>query len=130
MAGLRRVARGAGSGRRPLPGGFGHVTDIDVVSPNDAWAISDYGYEVFNESHVYRWTGLRWSEVRFPRPHTGDVESWVLSAVEAVSPTEVWVVGSRPSTTGPRDLSPGDGTAAGGGLSRSGYLASAANSQA
>ena len=73
-------------------GGLGSVTDVAVVSPTDAWAISDHGYESWNESHVYRWTGLRWSEVRFPiRPSPR--RFWVLTAIEAVTPTEVWVVG-------------------------------------
>jgi hypothetical protein len=73
-------------------GGLGSVTDVAVVSPTDAWAISDHGYESWNESHVYRWTGLRWSEVRFPIRPTPD-RFWELTAIEAVTATEIWVVG-------------------------------------
>ena len=79
--------------RVPLPhGGLGSVTDVAVVSPTDAWAISDHGYESWNEAHVYRWTGQRWSEVAFPIP-ADPSRFWVLTAIEAVSPSEVWVVG-------------------------------------
>jgi hypothetical protein len=75
-------------------GGLGSVTDVAVVSPTDAWAISDHGYEVWNESHVYRWTGLHWTEVPFPI-EASPTGYWTLTAIEAVSPTEVWVVGTR-----------------------------------
>lgn len=80
-------------------GGLGSVTDVAVVSPTDAWAISDHGYESWNESHVYRWTGLRWSEVRFPiRPNPR--RFWILTAIEAVTASEVWVVGFEFLDTG------------------------------
>ena len=68
-------------------GGLGSVTDVAVVSPTDAWAISDHGYESWNESHVYRWTGLRWTEVRFPIRPSPD-RFWVLTAIAAVTATE------------------------------------------
>lgn len=73
-------------------GGLGSVTDVAVVSPTDAWAISDHGYESWNESHVYHWTGLRWSKVRFPI-RSDPARFWILTAIEAVSASEVWVVG-------------------------------------
>ncbi len=78
------------------PGGLGYVRDVDVVSPAEAWAVSDYGYEVWNEAHVYRWGGLRWEEVPFPTPDTGpDYEYWALDDIEAISATDVWVVGYK-----------------------------------
>jgi hypothetical protein len=73
-------------------GGLGSVTDVEVVSPTGGWAISDHGYESWNESHVYRWTGQRWSEVAFPIP-ADPSGFWVLTAIEAVTPSEIWVVG-------------------------------------
>src|SRR5512132_446136 len=60
----------------PVDDGRGSVTDVAVVSPTEAWAITDYGYEVFNRSYVYRWKGTRWSRVRIPQPATGDVPFW------------------------------------------------------
>jgi hypothetical protein len=77
------------------PGGYGNVRDVEVVSATDAWLVSDFGYESFNQGHVYRWGGQRWEEIPFPAPETGSVESWVLDDIEVVSPTEAWVVGSR-----------------------------------
>lgn len=74
------------------PSGLGSVTDVAVVSPTDAWAISDHGYESWNESHVYRWEGQRWSEVPFPI-EADPSRFWVLTAIEAVTPSEIWIVG-------------------------------------
>jgi hypothetical protein len=104
ISGVQALSAGAGSSaprwpvcgewrRVPVPeGGLGSVTDVEVVSPTDAWAISDHGYESWNESHVYHWAGRRWAEVRFPiRP--GPARFWVLTAIEAVTASEIWVVG-------------------------------------
>ena len=59
-------------GDKLYPGGYGSVTDVETVSPTEAWAISDDGYESHNEAHVYHWGGQRWSEVPFPTPEMGD----------------------------------------------------------
>jgi hypothetical protein len=77
------------------PGGGGYVTDVEVVSPSEAWAISVEGYEYLQTSHVYHWGGRRWAEVPFPTPDTGEIESWELDDIEVVSPTEAWVVGHK-----------------------------------
>ena len=84
-------------GDKLYPGGHGAVTDVDVVSPTEAWAISDDGYEQHNEAHVYHWGGQRWSEVPFPTPDSGNPgwEFWELDDIEVVSPTEAWVVGYK-----------------------------------
>lgn len=84
-------------GDAEFPGGFGNVRDVDVVSPTEAWIVSDFGYESFNEGHVYRWDGRRWGEVPFPPPPTQspDERYWVLDDLEIVSPTDGWVVGMR-----------------------------------
>ena len=37
-------------GDKLYPGGFGAVTDVDTVSPSEAWAITDDGYESHNEA--------------------------------------------------------------------------------
>jgi hypothetical protein len=85
----------------PVDDGRGRVTDVAVVSPTEAWAITDYGYESFNRSYVYRWKGTRWSRVGIPKPSTSDTPFWSLEALTVVSPTEVWAVGfERRYTTG------------------------------
>ncbi len=84
-------------GDKLYPGGYGAVTDVETVSPTEAWAISDDGYESHNEAHIYHWGGQRWSEVPFPTPNMGDPawEFWELDDIEVVSPTEAWVVGYK-----------------------------------
>ena len=84
-------------GDKLYPGGFGAVTDVDIVSPSEAWAITDDGYESHNEGHIYHWGGQRWSEVPFPTPDSGSAgwEFWELDDIEVVSPTEAWVVGYK-----------------------------------
>ena len=84
-------------GDKLYPGGYGAVTDVETVSPTEAWAISDDGYESHNEAHIYHWGGQRWSEVPFPTPDMGDPkwEFWELDDIEVVSPTEAWVVGYK-----------------------------------
>jgi hypothetical protein len=77
----------------PVTDGRGSVTDVAVVSPTDAWVITDYGYESFNRSYIYRWRGTRWSRVRIPPPSTGDVPFWSLEALAVVTPSEIWAVG-------------------------------------
>ena len=85
-------------GDKLYPGGYGSVTDVETVSPTEAWAISDDGYESHNEAHIYHWGGQRWSEVPFPTPNMGGDpkwEFWELDDIEVVSPTEAWVVGFK-----------------------------------
>ena len=91
------MARGAGPGDKLYPGGFGAVTDVDIVSASEASAITDDGYESHNEGHIYRWGGQRWSEIPFPTPDSGSAgwEFWELDDIEVVSPTEAWVVGYK-----------------------------------
>ncbi len=85
----------------PVDDGRGSVTDVAVASPTEAWAITDYGYEVFNRSYVYRWKGTRWARVRIPKPATSDTPFWSLEALAVVSPTNVWAVGfERRAATG------------------------------
>lgn len=74
-------------------GGLGAVTDVEVIAPDDAWAISDHGYEFFNEGRVYRWNGDAWRRVAFPAPQ--DTSYWVLSALAVVSSSSVWAVGMK-----------------------------------
>ena len=80
----------------PRGGGLGSAEGIAVISPYEAWIITDYAVAGAHESHVYRWGGVRWSEVAFPTPrHLGDYPYWELRAIEAVAPNEVWAVGYR-----------------------------------
>ena len=80
----------------PHGGALGSVQGVAVISPYEAWVVTDYAVAGAHESHVYRWGGVRWSEVAFPTPrHLGDYPYWELRAIEAVGPHEVWAVGYR-----------------------------------
>jgi hypothetical protein len=82
----------------PRAGSLGSVSDIAVISPDEAWVVTDYGKAGAHRSYVYRWGGLRWSRVAFPTPrHLGDYPYWSLTAIAAVGPNEVWAVGYRGS---------------------------------
>jgi hypothetical protein len=75
------------------PGGAYRVlTDVAAISANDVWAI---GYQ-FSFNHGYQglamhWNGAAWSNVAMPL--TGDGYSF-LYGVTAISPNDVWAVGS------------------------------------
>ena len=78
----------------PLPGeAFGLGQDVAVVSPTDAWLISTEvtGWPRRLKSHVFRWTGIRWTEIAFPAPSART--DWSLDALSVVSANEVWAVG-------------------------------------
>ena len=75
----------------------GHAEDIEVVSPTDAWMVSSVGTGARNESHIYRWAGVRWSETSVPRPKA---HRWALTSIEAVSAGQVWAVGYRDAKDG------------------------------
>ena len=95
---------GADEGRWPVCGEwrnvplhgetFVHTRDVAVVSPTDAWITGSMG-ELFWQSSVYRWTGLRWSQVPFPVPDTGaaPADDWWIGHFAVVAPNEVWAVG-------------------------------------
>lgn len=70
----------------------GHAEDIEVVSPTDAWMVTSLGMGGRNESHVYRWTGVRWSETPIPQP---DAAQWTLTSIEAVGSNRAWAIGYR-----------------------------------
>ena len=80
----------------PRGGAVGYVQDVAVISPYEAWVVTDYGADAFNESLVYRWDGIRWTEVAFPTPpRAGDPSTWSLTTIAEVGPDAVWAVGFR-----------------------------------
>lgn len=80
----------------PRAGGRGSVQDVAVISPYEAWIVTDYGEAGGNEAYVYHWSGVRWAKVPFPTPgHQGDHPYWALTAIAAVGRSEIWTVGYR-----------------------------------
>jgi hypothetical protein len=72
---------------------------IAATSANDLWAVGEYSLSEdfpFERTHplVIRWNGSRWQREDLP-PITGSVE---LLAVAAISPRDVWAVGTKYSS--------------------------------
>ncbi len=61
-------------------------TDISASSPGNAWQVGSEGRHGIAE----RWDGSRWTMSPLAEPSTN---AWSLEGVEALSPTDVWVVG-------------------------------------
>jgi hypothetical protein len=64
---------------------------VDATGPSDAWAVgwgSNGPYGAPTTGVVLRWNGTSWRSLTIPNPGPT-----VLSAVEAIAPNNVWVVG-------------------------------------
>ncbi|GIV00725.1 MAG: hypothetical protein KatS3mg014_2340 [Actinomycetota bacterium] len=64
----------------------GSVLGVVALAPDDAWIVGE---------RIQRFDGTAWTEVAAPRR-----PGVTLRAVAAVSPTDVWAVGSRPNPDG------------------------------
>jgi hypothetical protein len=67
---------------------------VDAFSPTDAWAVgnSSSGSGLDQTTLVMRWNGGSWTILPSPSPGTFGINE--LNAVAAISPTDVWAVGS------------------------------------
>lgn len=73
--------------RVEVPAGF-DLTDVDAVSPREAWAV---GIDQDDRARTIHWDGVRWSDAGSPVP-PGERLS-VMEAVVARSARDVWVAG-------------------------------------
>jgi len=81
---------------------------ITAISPTDIWAFGSYflaNGSGNQKTLLLHYDGTAWSIAPSPNPTTGDFLSDILSAGVAVSPNDVWIVGSE-------DEPPHDGTLA------------------
>lgn len=88
----------------PNPGSANNgLSAISADAANDAWAVgsfSDIPYPGEGEKTlIEHWNGFAWSAVK---DHNAELENSSLSGVIALSPNDVWAVGStsRPHTSG------------------------------
>jgi hypothetical protein len=72
------------------------LTAVSTLSAKAAWAVGSYNSTGPNRTLILAWNGARWSRVRSPNPSSGDDE---LFGVVAVSPSNVWAVGSELDTS-------------------------------
>ncbi len=87
--------QGSGTGQ---PGVLRGVSDL---SPDDAWAVGysctaqcGMGSAEVDHTLILHWGGTGWSQVASPNPH----DNGHLNAVTALSPSQVWAVGSYCTT--------------------------------
>ncbi len=65
------------------------LLDVDAAGPNEVWAVGRTSSGFGDAPLVLRYDGTEWLEVEMPIEIDG-----VLNGVAAISPTNVWVVGS------------------------------------
>jgi N-acetylneuraminic acid mutarotase len=76
----------------PPDGVYGSLNGVDVLSPNDAWAVGTVGvYNGEDLTVVLHWDGTSWTRVNSPNPGT---YRNILHAVKAIAPNDVWAVGA------------------------------------
>jgi hypothetical protein len=73
---------------------------VDVVGPNDAWAVGDYFDGLSQDTLILHWDGSVWTQV--PSPSFGHL-SWLYD-VAAVSSNDVWAVGAYLAGTAATDM--------------------------
>jgi hypothetical protein len=87
------------------------LSAIAAVAPNDVWAVGDHydpaleggsGGEPLDRTLILRWDGREWRQV--PTPNLPDLGNR-LAAIGALSPNDVWAVGSAWGSEGTGPLS-------------------------
>jgi hypothetical protein len=80
----------------PSPGGPAHpsvLNGVTMAAADDVWAVGRYSLKGRQLPLFERWNGSGWHVVPSP-PTTGSRERRSLNAVAALSPTDVWAVGT------------------------------------
>lgn len=84
---IMRWDGGAWTETKPPVGADAELMGISASSPDDVWAVGN----IRQAGLLLHWDGSRWTRMDLVDPGT---RFWHLSDVEAVSPMDVWVVGS------------------------------------
>jgi hypothetical protein len=88
----------------PYPTGhYARLGGVSASSPDDVWAIGNFGNDDIMRPLVLHWDGSQWTRVRLPAsinspgpPRIPGAQSeHELSGVDALAPDDVWVVGHR-----------------------------------
>src|SRR6266699_3403445 len=76
----------------PNPGAGNGLFGVASISANDVWAVGNFSnIGSLEQTLTLHWNGKKWSHIKSPNVSSQDSE---LLAVAAVSPTDVWAVGS------------------------------------
>lgn len=82
----------------PVPAGMtqASLAGVAEMAPGDGWAVgtSNDGSVSSDRTLIEHWNGTSWSIVPSPNPATGAAGSDELSAIVAISPTDIWAAGS------------------------------------
>ncbi|HEX8222022.1 MAG TPA: S-layer homology domain-containing protein [Chloroflexia bacterium] len=73
-------------GKGPGSGNTWHLSDVEVIAPEDVWAVGSYFDNNTPRSATAHYDGSQWSYV--PSPDVG-----VLHAISAVATNDIWAVG-------------------------------------
>jgi len=69
---------------------------VEAIAPNDVWAVGHYRYvtqpDPYDQTLILHWNGSQWDVI--PSPNSGTWNNFLYS-ISAVSPTDIWAVGSR-----------------------------------
>jgi hypothetical protein len=85
----------------PSAGGD-ELKGVDAISATNAWAVGSIATQSGHDTLVEHWNGTTWKVVPSPNPPSSDASS--LNQVDAVSPTNVWAVGSFNVASGRKTL--------------------------
>jgi hypothetical protein len=87
------------------PGGYGNdLSGVAVLSASSVWAVGSYtkNADGLSVDLIEHWNGSAWSVVSSPDPGGGAGD--FLSGVSAVSPSDIWAVGTYFTSTAVRTL--------------------------
>ncbi len=80
------------------------LSDVAALSPRNAWAVGYYtNIRRVDQTLIEHWNGKAWTVQKSPNPGTS-ANSNELSGVAALSPRNVWAVGSYSDTAGGHTL--------------------------
>ncbi|MBA3551905.1 MAG: hypothetical protein H0W27_03395 [Actinobacteria bacterium] len=109
----------------PNPGNVRNfLSDVAVLAPDDVWAVGGYKWDPqapptpspgghmptgglrrgLNHPLALHWDGVSWAQVAFPEPTAQQIANptdTIITAFEAISPDDVWAVGSGGVYGGP-----------------------------
>jgi hypothetical protein len=78
------------------------LTGVSGTGPDDVWA-SGFAYNVNDQNlrdpYVLHWNGKRWALTKVPNPNSNE-EGSLLNSIQALSPTDAWVVGQTQENNG------------------------------
>jgi len=79
----------------PNPGGNANdnwLFGVSALSAQNAWAVGFYSDGTLDHTLIEHWNGISWTQV--PSPDPACIPGDALNSVTAISPTNVWAVGS------------------------------------